>query len=156
MKIKKYFIFILMIFAMTFSLYAKSKTMYVCVKKAQLKTSTAYFAKACGQVRYADEVKVMETKGKWARVGLMSRPSVEGWIALKSLTRKKLIKKKKSSSASTDELALAGKGLTEGTGNEFKTKGNRNYRAVNTIESMDANNYQLKAFIDRGKLKDGE
>ncbi len=156
MKNKRSIVFVFVIFALSMSLHARSKAMYVCVKQAQLKTSTAYFAKTCGTLKYADKVKIIEKKGKWVKVSSLAKPSLKGWILMSSLTRKRLIAKKHGTSANTNELALAGKGLTEGSGNEFKTKGVRNYAAVNAIEKINIKDSSLEKFIVDGKLKAGE
>ncbi len=155
-NMKKILIFAFMLFAISASAYAKSKAMYVCVKQAQLKTGTGFFARTCGTLKYADKVNIIEKNGKWAKVSSARKPSLKGWLPIKSLTRKKLIAKSKGTSANTDELALAGKGLTEGTGNEFKSRGKRDYKGVNAIEAINTPPYQLKKFIDDGKLKVGE
>ncbi len=155
MRTKKIFIFAFMLFALSMSVHARSKAMYVCVKDAQLKNGTGYFAKTCGTLHYADKVKLIEKKGKWAKVSSVKKPSLKGWLPLASLTRKRLIAKNKGTSANTDELALAGKGLTEGSGNQFKNNG-RNYKAVKKVESMHANMNELEDFIDNGSLKAGE
>ncbi len=155
MNTKKIFIFFFMLCVLSLSVYARSKAMYVCVKEAKLKSSTGYFAKTLGTLKYADKVKIIEKRGNWAKVSLFAKPSKKGWIPLSSLTRKKLIAKKKGTSASTEELALAGKGLTEGSGNQFKSN-DRNYKAVKKVESMQVNAGELESFINKGSLKAGE
>ncbi len=153
---KKIFTVIFILCAVAISAHAKPRTMYVSVKEAQLKSGTGFFAKKTGSVKYADKVSVLEEEGKWAKISLVSKPSVSGWILKSSLTRKKLIAGTAKTSASTKELALAGKGLTEGSGNEFKTSGAKNYSGVDYVEKNKTTKKELHSFIVDGKLKDGE
>lgn len=145
------FLFVTAVFAQTFS-----KKMYVNIKEAALKNGTGFFAKTVALVKYGDAVYVLEENGKWLKVSLVSDSSVSGWISAANVTKKK-IKGAYSdkTSANANELSLAGKGLTEGTGTEFKS-GGKNYTAVEKVERIKTQPEELQNFIQAGNLKDGE
>ena len=59
--------------------------------------------------------------------------------------------------ASSNELALAGKGFSEEAEKAFKSSnGNLNYAEVDKIEEITVSDSELSAFISEGHLKGGE
>ncbi len=146
-----FFLLVTAVFAQT-----SSKKMYVNIKEVELKNSTGFFGKTVARAKYGDAVYVLEENGKWLKVSLVSNSSVSGWVPAANLTKKK-IKDAYSdkASANANELSLAGKGLTEGTGTEFKSDG-KNYNAVEKVERIKTQPNELQNFIQTGNLKDGE
>ena len=158
---KKIFFFVLMIF-ISFGAYAESfkkgNKLYVSVKSAQMKSEAGAFAKSVGSLSYGDRVLVLEAGDKFTKVSLESDSSVSGWVSNGSLTKKKIIAKGASSvRASTDELALAGKGFSEEAENAYKaSNSNLNFALVDEIESITVSQKELEAFKKEGNLHSPE
>lgn len=146
---KKIFLFIAMI-ACTSFIYAKPKKMYVSAEKINLKSSTSFFAKQLETLDYGQQVLVLETKGKWSKVQPVENAEISGWISSSLLSKRKLISAFNNFSATTDELALAGKGFSS-SDNWGKNKAN--YDAVKQIEGQIISNEELLNFIQEGELK---
>lgn len=143
---------LLMIFCFC-GLFAKvGNKMYVSVEKAALKSGTSIFAKECGEVFYGDAVVVLEEKGKWTKVQGVSDSSISGWISRSSITTKKIIVSENKVSASAEELALAGKGLTAEIEAEYKKNGNGNYEAVEVLEKNEISFTRVLDFMKSGEL----
>ena len=146
---KKILFFIAMI-ACTSFIYAKPKKMYVSAEKINLKSSTSFFAKQLESLNYGQQVLVLETKGKWSNVQPVENAEISGWISSSLLSKRKLISSFNNFSATTDELALAGKGFSS---SDNWGKSNANYDAVKQIEGQIISNEELLKFIQEGELK---
>ncbi|MBQ5877017.1 MAG: SH3 domain-containing protein [Treponema sp.] len=146
---KKILFFIAMI-ACTSFIYAKPKKMYVSAEKINLKSSTSFFAKQLEALDYGQQVLVLETKGKWSKVQPVENTEISGWISSSLLSKRKLISSFNNFSATTDELALAGKGFSS---SDNWGKSNANYNAVKQIEGQIISNEELLKFIKEGELK---
>jgi uncharacterized protein YgiM (DUF1202 family) len=134
----------------------KGRTMYVTIKNAELKSSTAFFAEVRGTLKYGDQVTVLNEYGKWVEVQASMDPSLSGWIASANLTTKRILSSSGSSSASADELALAGKGFSQEVENSYRQSGNLNYDALDTLEAENISSRQLFTFLLEGRLARGE
>ena len=136
----------------------KSSTkMYINVKESWIKSGSGVFDKNIATVKYGEQVYLLQEKGKWAKISLVSNHNIMGWIPKANLTKKKIVGAfDKKTSAESKELALAGKGLTEGSGSEFSTSGRKNYEAVDSIEKINISLKDLQIFIINGSLKEGE
>lgn len=138
--------------------FKTNATVYVSVKSTSLKSSTGFFAKKIGTVTYGDALIVLESNSKKSRVRLSSNASVTGWIPNGSLTSKKIAKSGSTSvNASSNELALAGKGFSEEAENAFKSSNaSLNYEEVDRVEKITVSDSELSSFITEGHLKGGE
>jgi hypothetical protein len=138
--------------------FKKGQKAYVSVKSASLKAGTGAFAKNTAVVGYGDAVIILSCNSKKAEVQLASDPAKKGWIANGSLTRKKIVRNSGGSSvrASTDELALAGKGFSEAAENAFKSANrNADYTDVDKLEKITVSESEAASFIAEGKLSGG-
>ncbi|MBQ4378952.1 MAG: hypothetical protein II821_07140 [Treponema sp.] len=144
-----------LVFAASFKNGAK---VYVSVKSAVLKDGTGLFAKSVGKVSYGDNLIVVESGSKKTKVRLSSNSSLAGWIPNGSLTTKKISKSGGSSvNASSNELALAGKGFSAEAEKAFKSSnGNLDYAKVDEIEKITVSENELSEFITEGHLRGGE
>jgi hypothetical protein len=132
------------------------KTMYVTAKTVELKSSGAFFADTLGSLSYGDQVTVQRESGRWVEVKTVEKPVLTGWIATASLTTKRIIASGASTSASANEIALAGKGFNEEVENAYRQSGNLNYDAVDAMEAMTIPGRQLFNFLQEGHLARGE
>jgi uncharacterized protein YgiM (DUF1202 family) len=133
------------------------KTMYVTAKTVDLKSSTAFFSDVKGTLEYGDQVTVLQEYGRWAEVRAVEKQNLSGWVATANLTSKRLLSGGSgTTSASANELALAGKGFNQEVENSYKANGNLNYDAIDAIEKEEVPNRELYNFLLEGHLARGE
>ncbi|MFA6938008.1 MAG: SH3 domain-containing protein [Treponema sp.] len=141
----------------TFAFAIEPGTAYVSCEKIQLHAKPKATSKAVKKLYYGNEVTVVLSKGKWAKIVLSSSDdSTSGWIQSSALTKRKIVAKGSKVSASTSELALAGKGFSSEVEGEYKKKGKANYTAVDAMEKNEISTEELEEFIEDGKLNGGE
>ncbi|WP_407425319.1 hypothetical protein [Treponema sp.] len=137
--------------------FKKGENVYVSVKSSALKSGTGFFAKTIGKVEYGDKLIVIEGNSKKTKVSPVNNQNVAGWIANGSLTAKKIAKSGSSVNASSNELALAGKGFSEEAEKAFKSENkNLNYDEVDKIEKITVSEKELLNFVSEGHLNGGE
>jgi hypothetical protein len=61
-----------------------------------------------------------------------------------------------TTSASSSEVALAGKGFNQEVENAYKTNGDLNYADVDRTETLTVNEAELYRFLDEGRLSLGD
>lgn len=132
--------------------------MYVNVQEAVLKSGTGFFASGNGVLPYGAQVKVLAEKGKWVQIVSAVDDSLKGWVPLSSLTKKKILNDGLFSvSASTEELALAGKGFSEEVENLYKNETTQDtYVLLDSIENKKIDKEELFEFVVEGKLSGAE
>ena len=138
---------------------APGDTMYVSVKKTELKSGASSFDKTVASAAYGEELKVVQMKSKWIEVEKVSNPSVKGWVSSSSVTSKKIVAStsKGKVSASADEIALAGKGFSAQVESEYRSSNAKlNYASVDNMEQFVIKPASLQEFIVDGNLNGGE
>lgn len=141
----------------TASVFAAPKPQYIQVQNAVVKAKASQFAAGAGNLKYGDEVTVIEvTKDKtWTKIS-SSDGKIQGWVPTTSLTQKKLIVKVASkSSANASELALAGKGLDKSFEKIYSDMTSISFALVDKIESYSCSDKDVIAFIKEGQLNEG-
>jgi SH3-like domain-containing protein len=131
------------------------RTMYVTAKTLEVKSSTAFFADTLGSLVYGAPVSILQEYGKWVQVKTSEPPELSGWVAAASLTTKRIISGS-STSASANEIALAGKGFNQEVENVYRQNGALNYEAIDEMEAIHISNRQLFSFLQEGRLARGE
>ena len=149
-------IFILITMVVWVAPAAAGKMMSVQVKAGQLRAAPSFLGKIVATVSYGDQVEVREEKGAWSRVGLPAGGS-EGWIHTSALTQKKIVLKAGASdvsqTASSEEIALAGKGFNEQVEGEFKTKNpNLDFTWVDRMETFVVTQEQMQRVLKNGEV----
>ena len=146
----------LLLFAMMFSIglllfsQADSSRRYVAVKTTALKSSTGVFASDIKNLVQGDEVNLIRENGKWAEVRSGNQT---GWVAVSSLSTRRVVAS--GASASASEVAMAGKGFSADTEIEYR-KGGLNFSMVDSMEQIIIPGNELLGFINDGHLKKGE
>jgi hypothetical protein len=135
---------------------AAEKMMSVQVKTGQLRAAPSFLGKIVATVSYGDRVGVKEEKGAWSRVGLPGG-GIEGWIHTSALTPKKIVLKAGASdvsrTASSEEIALAGKGFNEQVEGEFKAKNpDLDFTWVNRMEKIVVTQEEMQRFLKEGEV----
>jgi hypothetical protein len=131
---------------------AGAQAMSVTVKETPVRATPSFLGKVAGTLAYGDQVQVLETKTGWARVA--GKPA--GWVNLSALTEKKIVLKSGASnveqSASSGEVALAGKGFNADVEAEYRQDSKLDYAWVDRMEKAVVTPEELSAFIARGGL----
>lgn len=138
------------------ALAAAQKMMSVQVKKGEIRSTPSFLGRIVVRLSYGDRVYFRNEKGSWIQVGL-SDNSTEGWIHTSALTHKKIVFKAGTedvqTSASSDELALAGKGFNKQVENEFRNKNpNLDFSWINRMEGFAVSQKQMEQFLKAGEL----
>lgn len=128
------------------------KTMYVNVKSSPLKASTSLFSDTTGTLAYGDSVSVLKEDGKWVQV---KSSKFTGWMVSANLTAKRIIASSSSASASTEELALAGKGFSPEVEKEYRKDGKLNYADIDAMEKINVSDSDAYIFLTDGHLSTG-
>lgn len=132
------------------------KLMSVQVKEAQLRSVPSFLGKILTSVAYTKQVDVVGEKGDWKNV-VVPGTGPKGWMHSSALTKKTIIlnagKEDIEKSASSDEIALAGKGFNQEVENEYK-KGNSsvNYDAVDKMEKIVVPQPDMEQFLAAGDV----
>ena len=130
--------------------------MSVQVREGQVRLKPTFLGQIVARLSYGDQVMVSEEKGSWAKINQVETKGA-GWIHMSALTKKKIIMNPGTQdikrAASSDELALAGKGFNTQVEKEFKVK-NRNidYTWVDKMEKIDVSQEQIRQFLKQGEL----
>jgi uncharacterized protein YgiM (DUF1202 family) len=139
---------------MVFAQVSRGSTQYVAVRSAVLKSSTGFFAATRGTLAYGAQVTVLQVRGKWVEVRSASSASLSGWTALSNLTSRR-VSAAASSTASREDVAMAGKGLSEEIENSYRTQGEYNYTDLDRMEAQSVTDEELLEFITEGRLSRG-
>ena len=135
----------------------KGDTVYVSVRKAEIKEGTGNFDKVIKTLNYGDKLSVLGANAKWVLV-TFDDTKKEGWIPLSSVTTKKIVasSSKGKVSASASEIALAGKGFSEEVETKYKSNSKLDYSAIDRLEVFSVKKAELKSFIEEGELLGAE
>jgi hypothetical protein len=156
-KYKTFLVIFLLICLNGFPAFAAGqKMMSIQVKNGEIRSTPSFLGRVVVRLSYGDRVYVREKRGPWVRVGLPESIN-EGWIHTSVLTPKKIILNPGAAdvqtSASSDELALAGKGFNKQVENEFRGKNpNMNYAWIDRMEKFVVSQKQIKQFLMEGDL----
>jgi uncharacterized protein YgiM (DUF1202 family) len=130
------------------------QTVYVTARSLSLKSGTGFFARSVGTLNYGDEVTVLQTNGKWAEVRY-SR-TLSGWVVQANLTTKRIVAAGGTGSASSREVAMAGKGFSEEVENVYRETNSANFDAVDAVEAIRVSDSDLLNFVTEGRLSMGD
>ncbi len=138
---------------------AAEKMMSVSVKETPLRATPTFMGKIVTVLQYTDRVEVLEERSGWARVslsGAQSAQSVQGWVHMSALSTKNIVLLAGDSnvqqSASSGEVALAGKGFNEQVEAEYKQQNNLDYTMVDRMEQFTVSIEEILLFVEEGAL----
>jgi len=134
---------------------SRGGTMYVAAKTLSLKSSTGFFASTRGSLTYGAQVTVLQINGSWAEVRSAANSSLSGWAKTASLTPRRILEGS-TTSASAQEVALAGKGFNQEVENSYRSGTNLNYADVDRIEAQQVSDAELQRFLVEGRLSQGD
>lgn len=140
--------------------WAAAESMSVAVREGQIRRDPSFLSPVVGTLGYGAKVANEEESGSWIKVS--AGEGLKGWMHLSALTEKQIELKPGAgpagSSASREEMALAGKGFNKDVEADFKAKNKgTDFVAVDRMES--AYNYkaeEMEAFLKKGGVQPGE
>lgn len=138
---------------------APQRTMSVQVKEGQVRSSASFLGAIVARLAYGERVEVVQDRGNWLRVAV--RGGGQGWMHASALTTKNIVLKAGTgdvqTSATSGEIALAGKGFSEEVEREYKQR-NRSldYTWVDRMERFQVSPEQMQAFLKEGNVVPAE
>ncbi len=138
------------------AVYGAAKMMSVQVKKGAVRSNPGFMGGVVANLSYGDRVETLEEKGAWTRIAIPGGKG-EGWIHGSALTKKKIVLKAGADdvrqAASSDELALAGKGFNQQVEKEFKSRNpNVDYAWIDKMETFRVSQSRMRQFVRQGNL----
>jgi len=145
------------LFLCAFSLPLFSATqgfLSVQVKEGQLRATPSFLGSVMAALAYGDQVELIEDKGAWKQVAVRK---LKGWMHMSALTTKKIVLQAGAAnvqtSATSSELALAGKGFNAKVEAEFRSKNKDiDYTWVDRMEAFAVKPDQVQAFLKQGQV----
>ena len=136
------------------ALAARTKTMNVQVREAQVRQAPGFLSRILVTVPYTEPVTVIEEKGDWMRV---QTGSTEGWMHNTALTTKRLKLSGSGPDAqvtvTSDEQALAGKGFNSDVEKQFKERNAKiDFAVVDKMEKLKIPVAEIQAFLKKGEV----
>jgi uncharacterized protein YgiM (DUF1202 family) len=133
--------------------FKEGQTVYVTAKSLPVKSGTGFFARTLGTLKYGDPVTVVRTNGKWTEI--RSAVQINGWVTQVNLSAKR-VTASGGTTASSKEVAMAGKGFSEEVENAYKGSHAVDFGVVDAVESNEVGDDELLAFIEEGRLSMGD
>ena len=135
---------------------AQAKQMSVTVKETQARATPSYLGAVVGTLQYGARVEVLAEQGAWVRVALPAGGA--GWLNSSALTTRRVLLQAGGSvqqSASSSEVALAGKGFNKEIEDKYRQETNLDYSWVDRMEQLAVTPEQVAAFVRAGGLQGG-
>ena len=134
---------------------SQAEELNVQVRTGKLRARPSFLGKIIATVSYGDPVTVLREQGEWV---LARRPGgKQGWIHISALTDDEIElsagNRNVETAASSDELALAGKGFNSDVEAEFKTRNKDiDFTWVDWMEKIIISPEQMEGFLKVGKV----
>jgi uncharacterized protein YgiM (DUF1202 family) len=132
------------------------QTVYITARSLPLKSGTGFFAGTVGTLTYGDSVTVLQVNGRWAQVEYRGRTTISGWTVQTNLTTKRIVATGGTGSASSREVAMAGKGFNEEVENVYRETSSANFDSVDLVETIRVSDEDMLTFISEGRLSMGD
>jgi hypothetical protein len=144
---------------MLFAADAKQRT--VTVKITQLRATPSYLGKVVGELKYGERVTLLDQPADapkdWLKV-IGPDNKLQGWVNASSLTQKDIAVKSGSGtvsqSASSGDVALAGKGFNSDVEKQYKENEHLDYTWVDKMEAFQVLQQQVSLFLSQGGLSE--
>jgi len=133
---------------------ATATMMSVQINKAELRDTPSYLGKVVSSLAYGDKVSVQSQNGAWSQV---SSSGHTGWLHNSALTKKDIVMKSgvgAQTTASSGEMALAGKGFNSDVEKQFKENHKDiNFAPIDKMEKIKIPIADIQEFAKEGKLQ---
>lgn len=133
-----------------------TKAMSVQVKQCRLRSKPTFLGQVVTSLDYGARVEVDKEENSWVKV--LPAIGSSGWVHLSALSEKHIILNPNSreieEAASSDEIALAGKGFNREVEEKFKQDNqNIDFTWIDRMENIVISNADIQEFINRGGLR---
>lgn len=142
--------------AVAATVWAVSNTYSVHVRKGQIRQQPSFLGQVVKELPYGERVEVLSENPPWVEV--KDDAGDTGWMHLSALTSKRIKLRRdesnEKSSATSDEIALAGKGFNQAV--ESDLKANRtatNYDWVDYMEQIVITPSEMEQFLSQGGVQ---
>ena len=137
---------------------AAAASMSVTVRETQARATPSYLGAVLAVLVYGDRVEILEEQRDWLKVALPG--GRQGWVHRSSLTEKRIVLQAGAGSveetASSSEVALAGKGFNKEVEEQYRSDRNLDYTWVDRMEGFAVTIEQTLAFLEQGGLTPAE
>lgn len=135
---------------------ALADRMSVQVQEGQLRATPSFLGAVVARLPYGMAVEAQPAQNGWMPV--QTAQGQQGWMHASALTTQKIVMAAGGGSAQTgassDELALAGKGFNSDVESEFKKQNpNINFAAVDHMLKIKIEPREMQKFLDDGHIK---
>ena len=134
---------------------ALAERMSVQVQDGQVRATPSFLGAVVAKLPYGSSVEAQPAQNGWMQV--QTAAGQQGWMSAASLTTKKIVLASggtTTAQASSDELALAGKGFNSDVEKEFKKQNpNVNFAAVDRMAKIKIAPQEMQKFLDDGSVK---
>ncbi len=134
----------------------QDKLMSVQFKTADLREKASPFGALSGSLAYGDRVLVLEQSGPWCKVKKAVDGDASGWIHVSALTEKHIQLKAgadTATKASSDEVAIAGKGFNSQVESQYKNANAKlDFASIDKMEKIKIPVKELQSFVEEGGL----
>lgn len=132
--------------------WAGQKIMSVQVRQGPVRATPSALGQVVGTLNYGDRVQVTDERPGWMRV---AAGPVAGWMSASALTAKQVVLAAGTGAmqtgASSEEMALAGKGFNADVEAQFKAQNrNVNFAAVDRMEKRKVAQQEMMTFLRAG------
>lgn len=156
-QLRPCYIAVLLVVVVVLIAYAAGpKLVSVQVKEGHVRSAPSFLGTVIAKVAYGDRLELLGKDGAWAKVGLTGKGR-QGWMHSSAITTKKIVlkagAKNVEQTASSDEIALAGKGFNADVEREFKAKRkDANFAWIDQMEKIVVSQAQMQEFVEFGDL----
>ena len=155
MRRRRVLILSVLAFAGILAATAVAEMMSVQVREGPLRKSPSFMGQVVATLAYGERVNVLEKRPGWIKV---SAGAGSGWMHESALTPKRIVMgaggTNVQTGASSEELALAGKGFNSDIEAEFKSQNqDLNYAAVDRMEKRNVPTAEIAMFLKEGAVK---
>jgi uncharacterized protein YgiM (DUF1202 family) len=126
------------------------------VRETNLRTAPSFLSEIRGSLAYGDTVTVLETRSGWALIG--TADALAGWIHQSALGKPRSGMRAAGgtmdTSATGDEVALAGKGFSAQVEQTYRTEhADTGFAWVDRMESLVVSQEEIRRFLAEGGLQ---
>ena len=134
---------------------ARAETLNVQVRSGKLREQPSFLGKIVAEVAYGDQLRILSEQGEW-RLG-RAGSGKQGWIHISALTDDEIVlaagKGEVETGASSEELALAGKGFNAQVEEEFRAQNQEvDFTWVDRMEKFIVSPEQMVGFLKMGQV----
>lgn len=152
MKIKV----LLVLLALCAGVALAAGSMSVQVQSCKVRATASQLGKVVATVNYGDVLQVGDPQNGWYQVTVNG---VTGWVHESALSKKTVAMSSgtgdAATGASSEEVAMAGKGFNQQIENEMKAQGKLDYTWVDKMSKLKPNEGEIALFRAQGGLVGG-